>query len=251
MKQRNVVNAPGPAAERRIYGVHAVSAWLRSRPQHLHRLYYDPRAARRIGALLDLAATTRVPAEPCNERLLATMAGELRHQGLVAATAPFPYAEFAHLTAPKPELLVLTDQMQDPHNLGAVLRTAEAVGAGGVILPKDSSVPVTAVVEAAAAGAAAELPVCRVINVARALRALKESGYWIAGLVPKNGIELWRFDPAKPVVIVVGGESGMRPLVSRQCDILVSIPMFGRVESLNASVAAAIALYHVRRQWAA
>ncbi len=214
-------------------------------------LHYDPRATGRIEAVLKLAATAGVPLRPSNERLLTAMAGTPRHQGVVAACAPFPYVPLAQLLASGSDLLVVADQMQDPHNLGALLRTAEAAGAGGVIIPRDASVPVTAVVEAAAAGAAAVLPVCRVTNVVRALRALREGGYWTIGLVPKSGIDLLRFDSAKPAAVVVGGESGMRALVSRHCHVLASIPMFGRVESLNASVAAAIAVYHLRRQWGA
>jgi 23S rRNA (guanosine2251-2'-O)-methyltransferase len=251
MKQRNLVNpggAPVPR-QRRIGGVHPVSEWLRAKPQHLLTIHYDPQAANRIANLLHLAAAAGVPTQPCSARVLTSLLGGTRHQGVVATCLPYPYIELDQLVATAAELLILADQIQDPHNLGALLRSAEGLGAGAVLTPKDASVPVTAAVEAAAAGAAAFLPVCRVTNAARTLRTLKGHGYWIAGLIPAGGVGIFGFDPPKPLVLVVGGEAGMRSLVVRHCDVLVSIPMVGRVESLNASVAAAIALYHVRQQW--
>jgi 23S rRNA (guanosine2251-2'-O)-methyltransferase len=157
--------------------------------------------------------------------------------------------ELDRLIERMPRLLVMADQMQDPHNLGALLRTAEAAGAGGVIIPKDGSVAITATVEAAAAGAAALVPVCRVTNAVRTLQTLKEHGYWSIGLIPRHGTDLYQLECPDRVVVVVGGETGMRPLVAKHCDFATSIPMFGQVESLNASVAAAIVLYELRRRW--
>ena len=144
--------------------------------------------------------------------------------------------------------MLLADRIQDPHNLGAILRTAEAVGAGAVLIPKDGSVGVTATVEVAAAGAAALVPVGRITNAARALQQLKEAGYWTVGLIARSGIDLYQFDPPERVVVVVGGETGMRPLVAKHCDFAVSIPMRGKVESLNASVATAVVLYELARR---
>ncbi len=147
--------------------------------------------------------------------------------------------------------MVIADRIQDPHNLGALIRTAEAVAVGAVVIPLDGSVAVTAAVEMAAAGATALVPVCRVVNVARSLRLLRKQGYWIVGLVARSGADLYHLDVPERVAMVVGGEAGMRPLVRAQCDFLVSIPMLGKIESLNASVAAAIALYELRRRWTA
>jgi 23S rRNA (guanosine2251-2'-O)-methyltransferase len=251
MKRRSVVN-PGsapPADARCVYGVHAVSEWLRARPTQLSRIDYDARSAGRLAALLASATTASVPLHPCAEDMLTRLAGTSRHQGVVATALPFPYVELEHALTQTPRLLIVADQIQDPHNLGALIRTAAAAGAGAVILPKDGSVPVTPTVEAAAAGAAAFVPVCRVTNAVRALRTLKGSGYWAVGLTPSRGIDLYQFDPPERVVVVIGGETGMRPLVERHCDFAVSIPMFGSVESLNASVAAAIVLYELRRRW--
>ncbi len=224
---------------------------MRNRPSDLRTIHYESGAAARLAGLLRAATAAGIPVEACAANHLAALVGAARHQGVVATAAPFPYATLEEIVATRPNLLMLADQMQDPQNLGALLRTAAAVGSGAVILPKDGAVGVTAVVEAAAAGAAALLPVCRVTNVERCLRTLKESGYWAWGLVPRQGTDLFHADPPQPLVVVVGGESGMRALVAKRCDVLVSIPMWGRVESLNAAVAAAIAVYHVRRRWMA
>ena len=226
-----------------------MTEWVRHRPSDLRAINYDASAAGRLAGLLRAATAAGIPVEPCGANQLAALVGAARHQGVVATAAPFPYATLEEIVTSRPNLLVVADQMQDPQNLGALLRTAAAVGSGAVILPKDGAVGVTAVVEAAAAGAAALLPVCRVTNVERSLRTLKESGYWVWGLVPRQGVDLFHAVPPQPLVMVVGGESGMRALVGKRCDALVSIPMWGRVESLNAAVATAIALYHVRRQW--
>lgn len=187
--------------------------------------------------------------ELSDQEALTRVAGTPHHQGVIADTVPFPYAELVDVLQRTPRLLVVGDQIQDPHNLGAVLRTAEAVGAGGLIVPKDGSVPVTPVVEASAAGAAARVAVCRVTNIARTLETLKQHGYWSIGLVPKGGVDLYDLDVPERAVVVIGGEAGMRPLVAKRCDFAVSIPMFGQIESLNASVAAAIVLYELVRKW--
>lgn len=251
IKPRHLANRHGPAAarERSLYGVHVLTEWLRTRPTHVLAVHYEAQAAARLTALLRLATAAGVPVRVQREPFLSALAGTGRHQGVVATAKPFPYAELEQIIAGRPSLLVLADQMQDPHNLGAVIRTAEAVGAGAVIVPKDGAVPITATVEAAAAGAAALEPVCRVTNVARTLTTLKQAGYWSMGLAATGSLELYDAEVPRPLVVVVGGEAGMRPLVARQCDFVVAIPMRGQVESLNASVAAAVALYELFRRW--
>ena len=250
VKGRNLVNPRRTlvARDRCIYGTHAVLTWLQTHPEQLRSIAYAARAPQRVAEILALATKARVRHELCSDETLTRMAGTPRHQGIVATAAPFAYAEIDRLVETPARLLVLADQIQDPHNLGAMLRTAAAVGAGGVIIPQDSSVGVTATVEVAAAGAAAALPVCRVTNAARALQQLKAAGYWTIGLVAHGGVDLYQFNPPERVVVVVGGETGMRPLVAKHCDFAVSIPMRGAVESLNASVAAAVVLYEIVRR---
>ena len=215
----------------------------------MRTVYYQREGSPRIAAVRDIAIAAGVPTQAVEQHELASLAGTTRHHGIVASVRPFAYVPLEAVVAQRPDLLLLADHIQDPHNLGAVIRTALAAGVGAVIVPKDGSVAVTATVEAAAAGATAVLPICRVTNTARTLRELKANEYWVAGLAPREGTPLFRFAPPKPLTIVLGGEEGMRRLVAQQCQVLVSIPMFGPIESLNASVAVALALYHVRRQW--
>ncbi|MFN8625632.1 MAG: 23S rRNA (guanosine(2251)-2'-O)-methyltransferase RlmB [Candidatus Binatia bacterium] len=250
VKRRNLANRDTAVAaqERHIYGVHPVTAWLRSRPDAVRAISYDPRVGQRLAEVLHLAQSAGIATYPRGDRALAAMAGTGRHQGVVAVCQPFPYADLQTLVEAAPPLFVVADQLQDPHNLGALLRTAEAVGAGGVILPKDGAAGVTAAVEIAAAGATALVPVCRVTNLVRTMRALKRAGYWSVGLVPKALLSLYEADLPARVAVVVGGEAGMRPLVARECDFAVAIPMQGRIDSLNASVAAAVTLYELLRR---
>jgi 23S rRNA (guanosine2251-2'-O)-methyltransferase len=146
-------------------------------------------------------------------------------------------------------LLVVLDGVEDPHNFGAVLRTAEACGASGVIVPERHSAPLSATVVKASAGAAAYIPVVRVVNIVSALEELKKRGLWIVGLDPSAG-KLWtEFDCRGPVVLVLGGEHrGIRRLVREHCDVLVRLPMLGKLASVNVSVAAGVMLYEVVRQ---
>jgi 23S rRNA (guanosine2251-2'-O)-methyltransferase len=222
---------------------------VRSRPQDLTAVYYDAGADRRLAAILETARAAGIPVHPYDERSLTALAGSGRHQGLVATAHPFPYAAFERVMVGRARLLILADQMQDPQNLGALLRTAAAVGAGAVIIPKDGAAAVTPAVEAAAAGAAALVPVCRVTNAVRSLRELKDLGCWTAGLFPKGGANLYTTTLPERLAVVIGGEAGMRPLVARECDFALTIPMKGHIESLNASVAAAVVLYEIVRRW--
>ncbi len=249
VKRRNVVNRDTEAEnERHIYGLHPVTEWLRSRPHALRAIVYDPGAARRLVEVLKLARSAGLSVSPRSAQALTALAGTGRHQGVVAVSCPFPYADLQQVLDGGPRFLVVADQLQDPHNLGSLLRTAEGAGAGGVILPKDGAATVTAAVEAVAAGAAALVPVCRVTNIVRTLRALKTLGYWSVGLDPRAGVSLYQVELPDRVAVVVGGEAGMRPLVAAECDFTVSIPMRGRIDSLNASVAAAVVLYELVRR---
>lgn len=226
-----------------------MTQWLQSNPAQVRVLHYDAHATQRLAKLLGVARGAGIALQATRVEMLNALAGGARHQGIVAVAMPFPYVELEHLLRAAPRLLIVADQIQDPHNLGALLRTAEGAGAGGVIIPKDGSVGVTATVEASAAGAAALVPVSRVTNAARAVQMLKSNGYWSIALTPRADASVYDVAPPEPVVVVVGGESGLRPLVSKQCDFVVSIPMYGRTESLNASVAAAVAVFELRRRW--
>jgi 23S rRNA (guanosine2251-2'-O)-methyltransferase len=176
------------------------------------------------------------------------------HQGVVAIAPPFPYRSLDELLAvPKKNesrLLIALDHLTDPHNVGAIVRTAEAAGADGLILPDRRSAGINATVRKAAAGAAAHLPIAQVGNLAAALRTLKKAGIWIAGAdASPDATTLYAADFGRDLALIIGAEGGgLSTLIKRECDYLLRIPMHGRVGSLNASVAAAILIYEVLRQ---
>jgi len=237
--------------ERCLYGIHAVTGWLRHRPQCVHRVLVAAGSEQspRIVEPLRLAQSASVPIESSSALHLTEIAGTYRHQGLAAWCTAFPYVDIDQVLGLSARLLLVIDQLQDPQNLGAILRSCDAAGVAAVILPKDGTVGITPVVEAAAAGAASSLRVCRVTNLVRTIELLKRHGFWIVGLAAANATSLYDADFPEPIALVLGGESGLRRLVRDSCDMRVSIPMTGEVESLNASVAAAVALYELRRRW--
>ncbi|WP_214829932.1 23S rRNA (guanosine(2251)-2'-O)-methyltransferase RlmB [Exiguobacterium algae] len=184
---------------------------------------------------------------------LEKMAGSEHHQGVVAAVAAYEYKTIEDmfvLAASKEEtpLFILLDELEDPHNLGSILRTADAVGAHGIIIPKRRSVGLTQTVAKASTGAIEHIPVARVTNLTRTLEELKEKGLWVVGTDAKESQDYRRLDGNMPLVVVIGSEGkGMSRLVRESCDFLVHLPMVGHVTSLNASVAAALLLYEVHR----
>jgi 23S rRNA (guanosine2251-2'-O)-methyltransferase len=232
-----------PAAPLVVYGANAVLELLRS-GQPLTRLYLGqgPRADEIAAA----ARTRVVRAEAADRPTLERIAGTAQHQGAVAECPPFQYAPLERLLEPERGSALVLDGIQDPRNLGAILRTARAVGVGGVVLPRDRSVGVTPVVVGASAGMLFGLPIALVPNLVRAMGELKEAGFWLYGLVPLGGKPLPGISaPTRPALVVGGEGEGVRPLVLRACDFTVTIPMAPGVESLNVSVAAGIALYEL------
>ena len=177
-----------------------------------------------------------------------------KHQGVIAVAAAYEYAEVDDMLGAAKEkgeapFLFLLDNIEDPHNLGAIIRTAEAAGAHGIIIPKHRSAGVTAIVEKTSAGAVEHVAVARVPNLSAALEKLKKAGLWVFGTAAEGDRSLWEADLAEGAVIVIGSEgSGMSRMTRESCDFLVSIPMKGKVSSLNASAAAAVVLYEAVRQ---
>jgi 23S rRNA (guanosine2251-2'-O)-methyltransferase len=228
----------GPLA---VYGGNAVAELLRGgQPVVRLCLGRGPREAE----LASAARRRGIPVETLDRSTLDRLAGSPHHQGAVAVIPSFPYVPLEQVLEAGSALLL--DGIQDPRNLGAILRAARAAGVGGVVLPRDRSSPVTPVAVAASAGLALDLPVARVTNLVRAGEALKEGGFWLLGLVPRDGQRLDRLEvPARPALVVGGEGEGIRPLVRRSCDFLVTIPMAAGVESLNVAVAVGVALYEV------
>jgi len=183
------------------------------------------------------------------ERDISEAAGTRDHQGVLAWCEPYKYADAYELVAGDRPLLACLDQVSDPRNLGAVIRSAEGAGATGVVVPTHGSARVTPAVARASAGAVEHLPVAVVTNLARYLGEIKRGDLWVAGASGENGTPMWEADLSGGLAFVFGAEGkGLRPLVRRACDLEVSIPQLGRVESLNVSVAAAVLLYEARRQ---
>lgn len=238
-----------------IYGRHPVLAALENQRQLnrvwiLPQLRYDPR----FHSLLLQAKANGTIIDEVEPRRLSQITEGANHQGVAAQIAPYPYQDLADLiknaksTAEQPVLLVC-DGINDPHNLGAIIRTAEALGAQGLIIPQRRAVGVTSTVVKVAAGALETFPIARVVNLSRALEDLKAAGFWIYGMAAGNGKLLHTVQFTGPIVLVVGSEgSGLSLLTQRCCDVLVSIPLQGKTPSLNASVATAMTLYETYRQ---
>jgi 23S rRNA (guanosine2251-2'-O)-methyltransferase len=198
--------------------------------------------------LATLANRVGLPVRESEPATLRELTGSTDHQGVAALSEPYLYAEFDAVTSPDRRALLLLDQVQDPRNLGALLRTAAAVGMDAVILPRNGAVGVTPSVEKASAGNALDVRVCRVTNLSRALETLGSKGFWSVACVPRGGENLFEMALPARTVLVLGGETGLRPLVERSCDLRASIPLESGVESLNTSVAGAIAMYELRRR---
>lgn len=235
-----------------IGGFHAVLAALEdAHDKPFEILVADTRKDERARRVLALAQSMNVRVRVVPRSELDLKAPELRHQGVLAwvPEKAFDAEDTLYRPADKDSLLLALDGVQDPHNLGACLRTAEAVGVSAVIIPKDRSASLTAVARKSAAGSAERVPVIAVTNLARSLERLKQLGYWLTGLAGEARETLYQADLTGPVVLVMGAEGeGMRRLTREACDRLVRIPMEGKTESLNVSVAAAVCLYEAWRQ---
>ncbi len=235
-----------------LFGIQPVREALRHSAQSVQQCYFAANPANpRLRDLQRMADEQNIPVHQAPEEALQRMAGSPHHQGVVARILDFQYrpAEAVIAAAAHPGLLLVLDEIQDPQNLGAILRSADGAGVSGIFLPKHNSVSITPAVIKASAGAALHLPIVRETNLNRTLQILKENGYWTVGLDVHTD-KLWTdYDYSCPTVLVLGNEGhGLRPLVRRNCDELVKIPMLGHIESLNVSAAASVILYEVLRQ---
>jgi 23S rRNA (guanosine2251-2'-O)-methyltransferase len=248
-----------------IFGIHPVLEALRS-GKKLERLYISRgRKGKALSEILHLAKSQGVevrfePWERLTSRLqkqnkFRTPEGKtVSHQGVIGIMAAYSYVALEDLISKtqehnEPSFLLLLDHIQDPHNFGAILRSAECAGVHGVIITKDKSVSVTSTVVKVSAGATEYIPVCRVTNLVSIIEELKKNGIWVVGT---SGVAQQRYitvDFTMPVAIVIGNEEkGIRRLVAEKCDLLISIPVYGKISSLNASVSSAIVMFEVRRQ---
>ena len=244
------------AETRIIHGFHAVIARIRQNAESVSEIYVDSqRRDPRARDLLKLAETHDVRIVPVDSKRLDGMAGNARHQGAAARVSTDQRVQ--HLddvldTLTEAALILVLDGVQDPHNLGACLRSADAFGVHAVIAPKDRAVGITSTVEKVACGAAETVPYITVTNISRTLRELKERDIWVVGADGEAETNLHGFKHTGALAIVLGAEGeGLRRLTKETCDQLISIPMLGSVESLNVSVSTGVFLYEARRQRAA
>lgn len=202
--------------------------------------------------LEELAGRRRIPVTRSANERISELTGHAHHQGVALKTAEFLYTEleiFLERPLAEREPLLVLDSIQDPQNLGAILRSASFLGAKGVIIPKDRSASINATVIKVSAGATGYVPVTRVTNLARTLMMIKSAGYWVAGLDVRGTKSTFEADFTVPLCLVIGNEQkGIRPLIRKECDMLVRIQAGGPLDSLNAASAAAVALYEVQRQ---
>ena len=242
------------APENMLEGRNAVTEAL-SAGRTIDKLFVaDGDTDRALGRICAMAKQAGAVVVPTDRRKLDYMSATGAHQGVIAMVAAHDYASIDDILkkaqdAGEPPLIVICDELSDPHNLGAIIRTAECAGAHGIIIPKRRSVGLTAVVGKASAGALEYMPVARVSNITAPIDTLKKVGVWVYGTAAEGDTTLYKADLKSAAAIVIGNEGeGMSRLVSERCDFKVSIPMKGSISSLNASAAAAIMLYEAVRQ---
>ncbi len=236
-----------------IYGINAVSEALKARGRAFEWVgMAKERHDLRLQRLIEDCRRLAVPVRFLQRTELDRMAGNAAHQGVVAVTSAKQYSDLDDVVGAKRgqhSLVVVLDGVEDPHNLGAILRTADAAGADGIVIPERRAASVTGTVTKASAGASEHLPIAKVTNIARTVEELKERNIWTVGLDERGSQTYDALDYNMDCALVLGAEGkGLHDLVKRKCDFLVSIPMLGKVSSLNVSVAAAVVLYEIVRQ---
>lgn len=242
---------PRPAPFEILSGIHCVTEALRAGRRKIFEIYTAKPLPEAIAAA---AGAKGIPVVQKSKEALEKLAGSAQHQQVAARVAPFELSDFRGMLQKQadpafPPFFLILDSIMDPGNLGALVRTAVCAGISGIIVPRDRSAPLTPAVSRASAGAMEHCAICRVTNLAAAIRELKKSGIWITGLDRKGHLSVYDADMTGACAIVVGGEhTGIRRLVAESCDNLCHIPQIGPVNSLNASAAGAIAIYEAFRQ---
>lgn len=237
-----------------IWGVHPVLERLKASPERIKKIIIKKNYKGEIrDSILNSARAHSIPVNFDTQEALQTLAGHSTHQGIVAFIDDGSVKILQDiLDRPSTSgygLVVIADGIMDPQNLGSLIRSAHAAGVQGIIVPKHRAAQVSGTVEKTSAGAVAYLPVVTVTNVVDTIRELKKAGYWVVGTAAEAGQNLYETDLKTDLVLIVGGEAkGIRPLVRKHCDLLLSIPMLGKVSSLNAAVAGAVILFEVLRQ---
>ena len=243
-----------------IWGIHPVTEMLLDKKQHIKEIFLQKeKRGRNWEQFLGHIKNSGIKYHFLERITIAGAPdGPITHQGVVARVTPVPLLKFADLLAGfsadmsaglKPRILTC-DTIQDPHNLGAIIRSAHAAGVNRILLPRERSAPLGGVTAKASAGAISKVDICQVTNLSEALKAIKDVGGWVFGAVKEDQAQsIYLTDFTIPVCLVIGSEEkGIRPLVRKQCDVLISIPMVGSLDSLNSSVAGAVIMFEMHRQ---
>ena len=239
--------------EELVCGINAVAELIQRQPERIQQLYLVENSARRLNELSERALKAKISVKKVPATALDRLTDGVRHQGVAAQVTPFVFTplnelfENAFKESATPVLVAL-DGVTDPRNLGAIIRTAAAAGVSGLLLPERRSAAVTATVAKTAAGALESLPISRIVNLADTLRRCQERGFWIYGAAAAGGENLYQVEWPAAVVLVLGSEDkGLRPLVAKHCDHLITIPLASTSESLNVGIAAAVTLFEINR----
>jgi len=241
-------------SEEIICGINPVKEALRGSRKIFELFVADGTADQRVGKLSELAGEKSIPVRRRSKADITRLAGTDHHQGVALRIEAFTYAELDDVLGSWKEkeseaIIVVLDGIMDPHNLGALIRSAASAGAECVVIPRDRAAGVTATAEKVAAGAAETVPIAQVTNIGATLEQLKDAGFWIYGADEKSSQSLYQQKLTGNIALVIGGEGeGIRPLVRKKCDVIFSIPLAGGVGSLNASVAGGIAMFEAVRQ---
>jgi 23S rRNA (guanosine2251-2'-O)-methyltransferase len=235
-----------------IYGINSIRDLLRQSKDGWGKIIIaSGRSGSSVKEIIEIARTERIPVEFCERKYLDKLAGTIENQGIVAFRQSFVYADLDVLIKNRSQsfnfdLILLLDSIMDPQNLGAIIRTAHCMGANGVVIPEDRAAHITAAVNKASAGSVAQMPVAKVVNLAQSLDYLKDKGFWVFGADAHGGSSLKDMDFNCSVALVLGGEAkGIRPLLKKKCDFLITVPLFSDFDSLNVSVAAGIIQYEI------
>jgi len=238
-----------------LYGINPVFEALKANRRKIFEIYIaENKTSGRITKVVKFAESKKIPVKKVKSTQLKSISGSSQHQGIIAKAKPYVMAGLTDITGNEPindnrHFLLLLDNVLDPRNLGAIIRTALGVGIDGIIIPKDRSAMPTPAVSKTSAGAIEHVCLIRITNMVDTIKVLKQRGVWIVGLDKGADKTVYSSDLTGSIAMVIGGEEkGIRPHVKKNCDFLVSIPQMGQVNSLNASVAAAIAMYEAFRQ---
>lgn len=238
-----------------LFGIHSVSEALRAQKRTFYKLILArKKSSRRIETLVSLARQRNIPIEWAQLKEMDRLTGQLKHQGVALKASPLPVGDAMDVaeqikSSSDPCFILVIESIEDPHNLGALIRTALCAGVNYILIPKNRSVSPSPAVSRSSAGAMEHADICLVTNTTAALKSLKQSGVWVSGLDAAGNKSLFESDLTGHIALVVGGEhKGIRPLVKKECDFLLSIPNMGKINSLNASVAGGIAMFEALRQ---